>query len=128
MSAGSEPDPSESRPDVLAPLRPIALVVIVVASGCFIWAVHAGDVFLICTSMILGGSLGLFAGLVAGVSLPDTTLTIGAITGLFEGVVRGFSLFGVVGAIVGGPLALVAGMIVSIPLMMILVLILCLVM
>ena len=56
--------------------------------------------------MIVCGSLGLFAGLVAGVSIPDTMLTIGAITGLFEGIVRGFITYGVVGAIVGGPLGL----------------------
>ena len=116
MSVGIEPDPEESRPKVLAFLRPIALVVIVVASGCFIWAVHSGDAFLICVTMIFGGSLGLFAGLVAGVSLPDTMLTMGGITGLFEGIVRGFAVYGMVGAIVCGPLGFVAGVIVSIPL------------
>lgn len=69
--------------------------------------VHYGDVFLICTVTILGSSLGLFAGLVAGMSVPDTMLTIGAFAGLFEGIVRGFSFYGVVGALVGGPLGLV---------------------
>ena len=85
-----------------------------------------GDVFLICTAMILGGSLGLFAGLIVGVSIPDTMLTIGAMIGLFEGIVRGFITYGVVGAIVGGPLGLVAGMFVSFPVMLLIVSILCL--
>ena len=77
---------------------------------------------MICAAIILGGSLGLFVSLVAGVSIPDTMLTIGAITGLFEGIVRGFSYYGVVGAIVGGPLGLVAGMIASVPVMLLLLL------
>lgn len=82
---------------------------------CFDWA-----------AIILGGSLGLFVSLVAGVSIPDTMLTIGAITGLFEGIVRGFSYYGLVGAIVGGPLGLVAGMIASVPVMVLILMILCL--
>ena len=126
MSADSGPDPGENRPDVLAPLRPAALVVIALASGCTVWAVHYGDVFLICAAIILGGSLGLFVSLVAGVSIPDTMLTMGAITGLFEGIVRGFSYYGVIGAIVGGLLGLVAGMIASIPVMVLILMILCL--
>ncbi|MEJ7594748.1 MAG: hypothetical protein WKF77_24740 [Planctomycetaceae bacterium] len=125
MNADTGTNPGEKRPGVLEYLRPIALVVIVVVSGCFIWAVHSGDVFLICIALIVGGSLGLFAGLVAGVTLPETILTIGAFTGLFAGIVRGFTTYGVGGAIVGGPLGLVAGVIASIPLMMLLLLILC---
>ena len=125
MSADTGPDPGERRPGVLDYLKPIALVVIIGVSGCFVWAVHSGDVFLICIAAIVGGSLGLFAGLLAGVTLPETMMTIGAFTGLFEGIVRGFTIYGVVGAIVGGPLGLVAGMIASIPLMMILLLVLC---
>jgi len=126
VNADSGTNPSERSPEILDSLRPIALVVIAGASGHFVWTVHYGDVFLICTVTILGGSLGLFAGLVAGVSIPDTMWTIGAFAGLFEGMVRGFAVYGVVGAIVGGPLGLVAGVIVSVPLMMLLVvLILC---
>ena len=126
MSADIEPDPGEKRPGALDYLRPIALLVIALASGSIVWAIHSGDVFLISVTGIFGGSLGLFAGLVAGVSLPDTMLTIGGITGLFEGIVRGFAVYGMVGAIVCGPLGFVAGVIVSIPLMMLLLLILCL--
>ena len=64
MRDDSGPDPGGNGPDVLAPLRPIALVVIALVSGCSVWAVHSGDVLLICTAIILGGWLGLFAGLV----------------------------------------------------------------
>ena len=124
MNTNVESDSGVGSSNILASLRPIALVVIVVASGCFVWAVHYGDVLLFCTAMILGGSVGLFAALLAGVSIPDTMLTIGAITGLFEGIVRGFIIYGVVGAIVGGPLGLVAGIIVSVLLMMLLVVLL----
>ncbi len=126
MNADSGPDPGGNRPDVLAPLRPSALVVIALVCGCSVWAFHYGDVFLICAAIILGGSLGLFVSLVAGVSIPDTMLTIGAITGLFEGIVRGFSYYGLVGAIVGGLLGLVAGMIASVPVMVLILMILCL--
>ena len=124
MSDVSGPDPGERRDDVLAPLRPIALIVIALASGCSVWAIHYGDVFLICTSTILGGWLGLFAALVSGVSIPDTMLTMGAITGFFEGIVRGYSMYGVIGAIVGGPIGIVGGMIASVPVMLLLLLVL----
>ena len=123
MSADSGPDSDKGRPGVLDYLKPIALVVIIGVSGCFVWAVHSGDVFLIGIAAIVGGSLGLFAGLLAGVTLPETMMTIGAFTGLFEGIVRGFATYGVVGAIVGGPLGLLAGVIASIPLMMLLLLV-----
>jgi hypothetical protein len=126
VNAETATNAGEGSPDVLASLRPIALVIIAGASGCFVWAVHYGDVFLICTAIIFGGSLGLFAGLVAGVSIPGTMLTIGAITGLFEGIVRGFAFYGVFGALVGGPLGFIVGVIASVPLMMLLILVACL--
>ena len=126
MSADIEPDPGKKCSGVFDYLRPIALLVIALASGSIVWAIHSGDVFLISVAGIFGGSMGLFAGLVAGVSIPDTMLTIGAFTGLFEGLVRGFATYGVVGAIVGGPLGLVAGMIASVPLMMLILFVLCL--
>ena len=126
MNGESETNAGSGSSATLAQLRPIALVVIAGTSGCFIWAFHHGDIFLVSTAMILGGSLGLFSGLVAGVSIADTVLTMGAVTGLFEGIVVGFNNFGVVGAIVGGPLGLVTGLIASLPLMALLLFVLCL--
>lgn len=79
---------------------------------------------LICIAIALGGWLSLFAGLVAGYSIIETMSTIGAITGGFEGIVRGFTTYGVVGAVIGGPLGFVGGMIASLPVTILLLMVL----
>lgn len=127
MNAESETHADVGSSAILAQLKPIALVVIVITSGCFIWAFHHGDVFLVWTAMILGSSLGLFAGIVSGVSIADTILTMGAVTGLLEGTVVGFNNYGMVGAMIGGPLGLVVGLVASLPVMALLLSGLCLV-
>ena len=115
----------ERRPGVVNYLmKPLALGVIAGVSGCFVWAVQTGDVFLMSLAFFVGGSLGLFAGLVVGVTLPETIVTMGGLTGLFAGVVRGFTVYGWVGAVLGGPLGLVAGAVATIPLMLLLILVL----
>ncbi len=104
----------------------IARVVLVSVSGCFVWAIHSGDMFLICLALIVGGWLGLFTSLVAGLSIPDITMTIGAATGVLEGAIRGFTAYGWIGAVFLAPLGLVVGIIASIPSMVVIILILCL--
>lgn len=119
---GEQGDMKE-RPRVVNHFRPLALVVLAGISGCFVWAVHTGDVFLMSLAFLVGGSLGLFAGLVVGVTLPETIVTMGGLTGLFGGIAWGFATYGWVGAVLGGPLGLISGSIASIPMMLIFVLI-----
>lgn len=116
---------AEKRPGVVDCLiRPLAFVVIAGVSGGFVWSVHTGDMFLICLTFVVGGSVGLFAGLVTGVTLAETILTMGGITGLFSGIVWGFAAYGWIGVVLGGPLGLVAGAIASIPIMFLIILVL----
>ena len=104
----------------------IARIVLAIVSGCFVWAIHSGDMFLICLALIVGGWLGLFTSLVAGLSIPDITMTIGAAAGVLEGAIRGLITYGWIGAVFLGPLGMVVGIIASIPLMMLIILTLCL--
>ena len=69
MNADVERDSCKGSPNVLTSLRPIALLVIIVVSGCVVWAVHNGDVFLICTAMILGGSVDVIWLMTAGAAV-----------------------------------------------------------
>jgi hypothetical protein len=105
-------------------MKPLALVVIAGVSGGFVWSVHTGDIILICLTFFFGGSVGLFTGLVVGVTLAETILTIGGLTGLFSGIVWGFAAYGWIGVVLGGPLGLVAGAIASIPMMFLIILVL----
>lgn len=126
MNTDIRPQIEESGPGELYDMMGrVARVVLVGVSGCVVWAIRSGDMFLICLALIVGGWLGLFVSLVSGLSVPDITMTIGAATGLFEGIIRGFTAFGWVGAFFFGPLGLAVGIIASIPLMVLIILILC---
>lgn len=97
-------------------LRPLAFLVIVAVSGCFVWVVRSKDPFMISTAFIVGGFVGLLAGMVAGVTIAETILTMSGITGLFFGAHWGFPSLGWIGIL--GPVGLIVGAVVSIPIML----------
>lgn len=99
-------------------LRPLAFFVIVAVSGCFAWVVQSKNPLMISTAFIVGGFVGLFSGMVAGVTIAETILTMSGITGLFFGTHWGLRSLGWVG-IFGGPVGLIVGAVVSIPIMLV---------
>lgn len=105
-------------------MKPLGLVVIVGVCGGFVWSVHTGDINLICVTFVVGGSVGLFTGLIVGVTLAETIITMGGLTGLFSGIVWGFAAYGWMGVVLGGPLGLVTGAVASIPIMFLIILVL----
>ena len=101
-------------------LTAIALIVLAGISGIIVYSCHNFDWPVFLATVVIGGVFGYTAGGLVGVRLFATLATMAFFGGIFEGVYRGWEYAGLLGAILGGFIGIVAAFIVAVwlPLML----------
>ena len=107
--------------------RPVALVILIAISGIVVWSFHNFEWSRFLLYLVIGFFLGSVAGGLVGVPLISTWAAMGTAGGLFEGAYQGWQSFGWIGAVLGGLIGVIGGIVVAmlLSMCMCLVLVIC---
>ena len=89
--------------------RSVALTVLAVISGGLVWSFHHLGWPGIAMAMFAALFLGTTAAGLVGIELINAITTMCGLVGIIEGIHQGWAHFGWAGAILGGPIGLLAG-------------------
>ena len=89
--------------------RSIALTALAVISGGLVWSFHHLGWPGIAMATFASLFLGITAAGLVGIELINATTTMCGLVGIIEGIHQGWAHFGWAGAILGGPIGLLAG-------------------
>ncbi len=93
--------------------RPAALVILMAISGIVVWSFHNFGWAGFLAYLLVGFVVGSVTGGLVGVPLISTWAVMGTTGGLYEGVYQGWQHYGWVGAVLGGLVGVVGGIVVA---------------
>ncbi len=99
-------------------LKPVAVLILSAISGIAVWSFHNHTWPGFLAYLVVGFVLGSISGGLFDVPLISTWAVMGTTGGLFEGVYQGWQYYGWIGAVPGGLIGIICGIVIAILLSM----------
>ena len=107
----SEPRPPNQRQDAINPVDAywaIGLFVLAAMSGALVLLFHHIAWPWFAVSFCVGAFAGIIVGVMFGVPLNSTLAAMAVVSGFLEGVYQGWQAYGLLGAVIGGPVGVLS--------------------